>query len=69
MMSSDRQDDGVPIGPGDFTAGGLARDGFARVRRLFTLDGALVVAKRGTLKPAAVTRVLAALCPTLGCKP
>ena len=68
MISRSKQSDGVAIVAADFAAGALNADSFARVQHLFTCENSCFVAKRGALKPAAVKRVLAALCPTLGCK-
>jgi hypothetical protein len=67
MISREKQDDGVPIAAADFASGSLASASHVRVRKLFTLAGAQVLSKRGTLKPAALNRILAQLCPTLGC--
>ncbi len=68
MISSEKQDDGVPITHGDFASGSLASASHVRVRKLYTLAKSLVVTKRGTLKPTALGKVLAELCPALGCK-
>jgi PemK-like, MazF-like toxin of type II toxin-antitoxin system len=68
MISKQAQDDGVPIGASDFASGSLKAASFVRVRRLYTLGGDNILTLRGRLKPAAVDRVLAKLCPTLGCK-
>ncbi len=69
MISKQAHDDGVPIGAADFASGTLNAASFVRVRRLYTLNVENVLTRRGRLKPAAVSRVLAKLCPTLGCKP
>lgn len=68
MISKQAHDDGVPLGAADFASGALKSASFVRVRRLYTLSGENVLTRRGRLKPAAVTRVLAKLCPMLGCK-
>ena len=69
MISSQGQDDGVPVAPADLAQGKLNAPGFVRVRRVFTVDKGSLVAKRGALRPAAMGKVLAKLCPSLGCKP
>ncbi len=68
MISSREQDDGVPIGLADFASGSLKAASFARVQRLYTLNGDNVLVHRGRLKLAAVDRVRAKLCPALGCR-
>lgn len=68
MISGEGQDDGVPISAADLSAGKLAKDSFVRVRRLYTFKDSLFTIKRGTLKAAAMGRVMNALCPALGCK-
>ncbi len=68
MISSAQQGDGIGIARSDFASGSLKVDSFVRVRHVYTCDNSCFVTKRGTLKPAAVRRVLAALCPALGCK-
>lgn len=68
MISKEQHDDGVAINASDFAAGSLKATSFVRVSRLFTIDGEHVVTKRGRLKPAAMDRVMATLCPSLGCK-
>jgi len=68
MISSQGQDDGVPFAPADIIQGSMSASGFIRIRRLFTLHQDVLVAKRGVLKPAAMNKVLAKLCPSLGCK-
>ena len=68
MISREKQDDGVPIAAGDFASGNLATASHVRVRKLYTLSESQVLTKRGTLKSAAVGRVLAQLCPAIGCK-
>ena len=68
MISRSQQSDGVAIVSTDFAAGALNADSFVRVQHVFTCENSCFVTKRGTLKAAAVKRVLAALCPTLGCK-
>lgn len=68
MMSREKHDDGVPIDSPDFASGGLKGAGFARVKRLYTINGTAFSLKRGSLKPGALQRVQAALCPALGCK-
>lgn len=68
MISSQGQDDGVPFSPTDFAQGKLATSGFVRIRRIFTVDKEALVAKRGVLKGTAMSKVLAKLCPSLGCK-
>jgi len=68
MMSSQRHDDGVTIEPADFSVGGLTSMGYARVRSVYTVNGATFSQKRGALKPNALKRVHAALCPALGCE-
>ena len=68
MISSQGHDDGVPIGTSDFASGSLKAASFARVQRLYTLSGDHVLVHRGRLKPTAVDRVRAKLCPALGCK-
>lgn len=68
MISGERQDDGVSISTADLSAGRLAKESFVRVRRLYTFKDSLFTIKRGTLKPAAMARVMGALCPALGCK-
>lgn len=68
MISGERQDDGVPISPADLSAGKLAKESFVRVRRLYTFKDSLFTIKRASLKPAAMERVMSALCPALGCR-
>ncbi len=68
MISSEQQDDGVSIAKADFGSGSLSADSFVRVRKLYTISGNEIVAQRGTLNPAAMGRVLAKLCLTLGCR-
>jgi len=68
MISRSKQDDGISIAAADFAAGKLNEDSFVRVGHLFTCETGSFVTKRGTLKPAAMKRVLASLCPSLGCK-
>lgn len=68
MISKQAHDDGVSIGAADFASGSLNSASFVRVRRLYTLSGDNMLTRRGRLKPAAVSRVLTKLCPTLGCK-
>lgn len=68
MISSQGQDDGVPFAPADITHGTLSSPGFVRIRRIFTLHQDMLVAKRGILKATAMSKVLAKLCPSLGCK-
>lgn len=68
MISGESQDDGVPISTSDLSAGQLAKQSFVRVRRLYTFKDSLFTIKRGSLKPAAMGRVMNALCPVLGCK-
>lgn len=68
MISGEKQDDGVPISTADLSQGNLSKASFVRVRRLYTFEGSLVTIKRASLKPAALVRVMNALCPALGCK-
>lgn len=68
MMSSGAQDDGVPVAQADFAQGGLSGPSFVRIRRLFTVEMDSLVAKRGVLQPNAMSKVLAKLCPSLGCR-
>jgi mRNA interferase MazF len=51
----------VPLGAADFTKGGLLVASFARPGKLFTASAALMVKSVGTLSPAALGRVLAAV--------
>lgn len=68
MISKQAHDDGAPIGASDFASGSLKAASFVRVRRLYTLASDNVLMLRGRLKPAAMDRVKAILCPTFGCK-
>lgn len=68
MISGEKHDDGVAISTPDLAQGNLSKASFVRVRRLYTFEGSLVTIKRAALKPAAMIRVMKALCPTLGCK-
>ena len=68
MISSQGQDDGVPMAPADFAQGNLSTPSFVRVQKIFTVDKGSLVAKRGALRTAAMGKVLAKLCPSLGCK-
>jgi mRNA-degrading endonuclease toxin of MazEF toxin-antitoxin module len=68
MISSQKHDDGVSISSPDLAQGNLNKASFVRVRRLYTFEGSLVTIKRAALKPAAMARVMNALCPALGCK-
>lgn len=68
MISSQGQDDGVPVAQADFAHGNLSAPGFVRIRRIFTVDKDSLVTKRGALRNAAMGKVLAKLCPSLGCK-
>lgn len=68
MISSQGQDDGVPVAQTDFSQGNLSAPSFIRVRKIFTIDKGALVAKRGVLRAAAMGKVLAKLCPSLGCK-
>lgn len=68
MISRSKMDDGVSITAADFAAGALKEDSFVRVRHVFTCESSGFVLKRGSLAPGAMKRVLAALCPALGCK-
>lgn len=67
MISKQQHEDGVPIGAADFAAGALNSASFVRTSRLFTINGDNVVTQRGRLKPGAMGRVRAKLCPALGC--
>lgn len=68
MISRSKQDDGVLIAIPDFASGALNADSFVRIRHLFTCESNCIVLKRGALKPGTMKRIIAALCPTLGCK-
>ncbi len=68
MISSSGQDDGVPILPADIAHGSMSTAGFVRTGRLFTVEKDSLVAKRGVLQPKAMSKVLAKLCPSLGCR-
>jgi mRNA-degrading endonuclease toxin of MazEF toxin-antitoxin module len=68
MISGAKHDDGVSISLADLAQGNLSKASFVRVRRLYTFEGSLVTIKRAALKPAAMARVMNALCPALGCK-
>ncbi len=68
MISRSQMDDGISITAADFSSGALNADSFVRVKHVFTCEGSCVVTKRGSLAPKAIKRVLAALCPALGCK-
>ena len=68
MISSQGQDDGVPVVPADFAEGKLAAAGFVRVQKLFTVYQGALVSKRGVLRTVAMNKVLAKLCPSLGCR-
>lgn len=67
-MISTSQDEGVSITAADFSTGSLKQDSFVRVRHVYTCESKCFVTKRGALKPDAMKRVMAALCPALGCK-
>jgi hypothetical protein len=51
----------VPLGAADFTTGGLLVASFARPGKLFTASAGLMVKSVGTLSPAALGRLLAAV--------
>ena len=68
MISRAQQGDGVAIGQADFASGTLKSDSFVRVRHVYTCVSGVFVLKRGSLKPAAMQRVLKVLCPALGCR-
>lgn len=68
MISSGAQDDGVPVTAADLAHGELSGASFVRIRRLFTVKSSALVRKRGALKTASMGKVLAKLCPSLGCK-
>lgn len=68
MISTQQHEDGIPIAAPDFSTGALNAASFVRTSRLITINGDHVLTRRGRLKPTAVSRVLAKLCPTLGCK-
>lgn len=67
MMSSQKQDDGVLVDKPDFSSGGLKGASHVRVKRLYTVSGSTFSEKRGSLKPEAMKRVAAELCPAIGC--
>jgi mRNA-degrading endonuclease toxin of MazEF toxin-antitoxin module len=67
MISSSVQDDGVAIMPADLAQGSMPTAGFVRVGRLFTVEKDALVAKRGVLQSKAMGKVLAKLCPVIGC--
>jgi hypothetical protein len=68
MISGEKHDDGVSIALSDLAQGNLSKASFVRVHRLYTFEGSLVTIKRAALKPAAMGRIMHALCPALGCK-
>jgi mRNA-degrading endonuclease toxin of MazEF toxin-antitoxin module len=68
MISSGAQDDGIPVTASDFAHGQLGGASFVRIRRLYTVKSSALVKKRGALKGSTMSKVLAKLCPSLGCK-
>lgn len=48
----------MPLGPGDFSTGGLLVASFARPGKLFTASASLVVRSVGNLSPVALSRLL-----------
>lgn len=51
----------VPLAAADFASGGLLVASFARPGKLFTASGGLMVKSVGTLTPAALDRLIAAV--------
>ncbi|MGQ0654778.1 MAG: type II toxin-antitoxin system PemK/MazF family toxin [Betaproteobacteria bacterium] len=68
MISNSAQDDGVAILPADLVQSSSFVSGYVRVRRIFTVANDALVTKRGALRATAMAKVLAKLCPALGCR-